>query len=199
MPVASRAVLCYSTEGMVQYLWVLTGYSVVLAGYSATARKVWCSTCGWLIALLIEARSTDRAGLCTSKCYGRCSVHRHSHSCVPMSQRIRKRPMRQCRSAATVRNGALSPGSAIRQCRTRKLTSPRMCTSAKQSLARGLVVSESSHRSDSVQTPRARRVSTRRLERGRSCSRPPSALLLSGAPNRNGVTGLPRPLDVSPY
>ena len=96
--------------------------------------------------------------------------------------------MRQCRSAATVRNGALSPGSAIRQCRTRKLTSPRMCTSAKQSLARGLVVSESSHRSDSVQTPRARRVSTRRLERGRSCSRPPSALLLSGAPNRNGVT-----------
>jgi hypothetical protein len=69
---STHRVLCYSTEGMVQYLWVvLTGYSVVLTGYSATARKVWCSTCGWLIALLIEARSTDRVGLCSRKCYGR--------------------------------------------------------------------------------------------------------------------------------
>ena len=152
----------------------------------------------WVAHRLADRGTIDRQSLVVQQCHGRFSVGTRT-AAYRCYNEYGKRPMRQCRSAATVggvRNGALSPGSAIRQCRTRKLTSPRMCTSAKQSLACGLMVSESSHRSDSVHIPRARRVSTRHLERGRSCSRP---RVHYSCPVHPAETGLPRPLDASPY
>ena len=166
---STHRVLCYSTEGMVQYLWV--------------AHR------------LADRGTIDRQSrVVQQEVLRSCaqSIGTRTAAVVTMSQRIRQRPMRRCRSAATVRNGALSPGSAIRQCRTRKLTSPRMCTSAKQSLARGLVVSESSHRSDPVRDELARDVWSEdgavRAPRVHYC-----------CPVHPTETGLPRPLDVSPY